>query len=114
MGEALRTIAFKVRTASCGGTACVNSFGDEQLAVDMVANQLLFEVRLHFVIYSWMFFSCSYVCILGKENHRKFIKAFLIFMNFCYFPWLFFRLKQSLKEEWSQERILESFGMIIL
>ncbi|KAK8454060.1 hypothetical protein SEVIR_5G389900v4 [Setaria viridis] len=35
MGEAMRTIAFKVRTASCGGTACVNSFGDEQLAVDM-------------------------------------------------------------------------------
>lgn len=45
MGEALRTIAFKVRTASCGGTACVNSFGDEQLAVDMLANNLLFEVR---------------------------------------------------------------------
>lgn len=43
MGEALRTIAFKVRTASCGGTACVNSFGDEQLAVDMLANKLLFE-----------------------------------------------------------------------
>ncbi|GFY83570.1 sedoheptulose-bisphosphatase [Actinidia rufa] len=46
MGEALRTIAFKVRTASCGGTACVNSFGDEQLAVDMLADKLLFEVRL--------------------------------------------------------------------
>lgn len=45
MGEALRTIAFKVRTASCGGTACVNSFGDEQLAVDMLADKLLFEVR---------------------------------------------------------------------
>lgn len=45
MGEALRTIAFKVRTASCGGTACVNSFGDEQLAVDLLANNLLFEVR---------------------------------------------------------------------
>lgn len=44
MGEAMRTIAFKVRTASCGGTACVNSFGDEQLAVDMLANKLLFEV----------------------------------------------------------------------
>ena len=44
MGEALRTISFKVRTASCGGTACVNSFGDEQLAVDMLANKLLFEV----------------------------------------------------------------------
>ncbi|KAL0866400.1 hypothetical protein Bca101_045518 [Brassica carinata] len=43
MGEALRTIAFKVRTASCGGTACVNSFGDEQLAVDMLADKLLFE-----------------------------------------------------------------------
>ncbi|CAH8361793.1 unnamed protein product [Eruca vesicaria subsp. sativa] len=43
MGEALRTIAFKVRTASCGATACVNSFGDEQLAVDMLADKLLFE-----------------------------------------------------------------------
>uniref|UniRef100_A0A2P2L896 Sedoheptulose-1 family protein n=2 Tax=Rhizophora mucronata TaxID=61149 RepID=A0A2P2L896_RHIMU len=43
MGEAIRTIAFKVRTASCGGTQCVNSFGDEQLAVDMLANKLLFE-----------------------------------------------------------------------
>lgn len=47
MGEALRTIAFKVRTASCGGTACVNSFGDEQLAVDMLADKLLFEVRIN-------------------------------------------------------------------
>ena len=33
----------KVRTASCAGTACVNSFGDEQLAVDMVADKLLFD-----------------------------------------------------------------------
>ncbi|KAF8775299.1 hypothetical protein HU200_004706 [Digitaria exilis] len=38
------TIAFKVRIASCGGTACVNSFGDEQLAVAMLANKLLFDV----------------------------------------------------------------------
>lgn len=45
MGEALRTISFKVRTASCGGTACINSFGDEQLAVDMLADKLLFEVK---------------------------------------------------------------------
>ena len=45
MSEAIRTIAFKVRTASCGGTACVNSFGDEQLAVDMLADKLLFDVR---------------------------------------------------------------------
>ncbi|KAJ4828239.1 hypothetical protein Tsubulata_036306 [Turnera subulata] len=55
MGEALRTIAFKVRTASCGGTACVNSFGDEQLAVDMLANQLLFEA----LTYSHY---CKYAC----------------------------------------------------
>jgi len=32
-----------VRTASCGATACVNSFGDEQLAVDLLADKLLFE-----------------------------------------------------------------------
>lgn len=33
----------QVRTASCAATACVNSFGDEQLAVDLVADKLLFE-----------------------------------------------------------------------
>ncbi|XAR65897.1 Sedoheptulose-bisphosphatase [Bertholletia excelsa] len=55
MGEALRTIAFKVRTASCGGTACVNSFGDEQLAVDLLANKLLFEA----LTYSHY---CKYAC----------------------------------------------------
>ena len=43
LSEAIRTIAYKVRTASCTGTACVNSFGDEQLAVDMLADKLLFE-----------------------------------------------------------------------
>jgi sedoheptulose-bisphosphatase len=48
MGEALRTISFKVKTTSCGGTQCVNSFGDEQLAVDMLASNLLFEVRNHY------------------------------------------------------------------
>ncbi|WOG94019.1 hypothetical protein DCAR_0313309 [Daucus carota subsp. sativus] len=55
MGEAIRTIAFKVRTASCGGTACVNSFGDEQLAVDMLADKLLFEA----LTYSHF---CKYAC----------------------------------------------------
>lgn len=55
MGEALRTISFKVRTASCSGTACVNSFGDEQLAVDMLANKLLFEA----LQYSHV---CKYAC----------------------------------------------------
>ncbi|VFQ80418.1 unnamed protein product [Cuscuta campestris] len=55
LGEALRTIAFKVRTASCGGTACVNSFGDEQLAVDLLANKILFEA----LRYSHF---CKYAC----------------------------------------------------
>ncbi|KAF7816360.1 sedoheptulose-1,7-bisphosphatase, chloroplastic [Senna tora] len=55
MGEALRTIAFKVKTASCGGTQCVNSFGDEQLAVDLLANKLLFEA----LNYSHF---CKYAC----------------------------------------------------
>ncbi|CAN6553825.1 unnamed protein product [Malus baccata var. baccata] len=55
MGEALRTIGYKVRTASCGGTACVNSFGDEQLAVDMLADKLLFEA----LTYSHV---CKYAC----------------------------------------------------
>lgn len=43
LGEAGRTIAFKVKTASCSATACINSFGDEQLAVDLLADKLLFE-----------------------------------------------------------------------
>eukprot|EP00245_Coleochaete_scutata_P006553 TRINITY_DN21031_c0_g1_i1.p1 TRINITY_DN21031_c0_g1~~TRINITY_DN21031_c0_g1_i1.p1 ORF type:complete len:398 (+),score=108.52 TRINITY_DN21031_c0_g1_i1:210-1403(+) len=55
MGEAIRTIAFKVRTASCGATACVNTFGDEQLAVDLLADKLLFEaLRFSHV--------CKYAC----------------------------------------------------
>ncbi|KAK9907614.1 hypothetical protein WJX75_007029 [Coccomyxa subellipsoidea] len=43
LAEAVRTIAFKVRTASCGAANCVNTFGDEQLAVDLLADKLLFE-----------------------------------------------------------------------
>lgn len=49
MGLAIKKISFKVRTASCGATACVNTFGDEQLAVDMLANKVLFEVRLFYI-----------------------------------------------------------------
>ncbi|KAI3799977.1 hypothetical protein L1987_35283 [Smallanthus sonchifolius] len=55
MSEAIRTIAFKVRTASCGGTACVNSFGDEQLAVDVLADKLLFDALSHSHF-------CKYAC----------------------------------------------------
>eukprot|EP00899_Mesostigma_viride_P011022 jgi/Mesvir1/19921/Mv13191-RA.2 len=43
LGEALRTIAFKVRTASCSQISCTNTFGDEQLAVDVLADKLMFE-----------------------------------------------------------------------
>jgi sedoheptulose-bisphosphatase len=43
MAEASRTIAHKVRTASCEAQGCVNSFGDEQLAVDLLADKILFE-----------------------------------------------------------------------
>lgn len=65
MGEAMRTIAFKVRTASCGATACINTFGDEQLAVDLIANKLLFEVR-----FFHLFFSCkiSMIKILPRKH----------------------------------------------
>ncbi|KAK9791183.1 hypothetical protein WJX73_010390 [Symbiochloris irregularis] len=55
LSEATRTIAFKVRTASCGATACVNTFGDEQLAVDLLADKLLFEA----LKYSGV---CKYAC----------------------------------------------------
>jgi len=55
MGDCIRTIAFKVRTASCSATACVNDFGDEQLAVDMLADKLLFET----LGYSGV---CEYAC----------------------------------------------------
>lgn len=43
MAEASRTIAFKVRTASCDAEGCQNSFGDEQLAVDLLCDKILFE-----------------------------------------------------------------------
>lgn len=33
----------QVRTASCSAANCVNTFGDEQLAVDLLADKLLFE-----------------------------------------------------------------------
>jgi len=55
MGDCIRTIAFKVRTASCSATSCVNDFGDEQLAVDMLADKLLFET----LGYSGV---CEYAC----------------------------------------------------
>lgn len=43
LAEASRAIAHKVRTASCDAIGCVNSFGDNQLAVDVLADNILFE-----------------------------------------------------------------------
>ncbi|BBN06631.1 sedoheptulose-bisphosphatase [Marchantia polymorpha subsp. ruderalis] len=61
MGLAIKKISFKVRTASCGATACVNTFGDEQLAVDMLANKVLFEALLHSHV-------CKYACSEEEPN----------------------------------------------
>lgn len=46
---------YQVRTASCQAQGCINSFGDEQLAVDLVADKLLFEA----LRYSHV---CKYAC----------------------------------------------------
>ena len=48
----------QVRTASCAGTACVNSFGDEQLAVDMLADKLLFEALKYSVSATLYYIDC--------------------------------------------------------
>ena len=50
------TSLLQVRTASCGATACVNSFGDEQLAVDLLADKLLFEALRFSHVCKW---ACS-------------------------------------------------------
>jgi len=40
--SAVKEIAYKVRTASCEKSACFNEFGDEQLAIDILADNILF------------------------------------------------------------------------
>ena len=47
----------QVRTASCSALNCVNTFGDEQLAVDVLADKLLFEAlkySVRAVVLSWL------------------------------------------------------------
>jgi len=39
--EAVKLISYKVRTASCDKTACFNELGDNQLAIDVLANDIL-------------------------------------------------------------------------
>ncbi len=43
MFRACKEIAYKIRTASCDKMACFNEFGDEQLAIDLLANTVIFE-----------------------------------------------------------------------
>lgn len=42
MFRAVKEIAYKIRTASCDKMACFNEFGDEQLAIDILANNVIF------------------------------------------------------------------------
>ncbi len=57
----------QVRTASCGAANCVNTFGDEQLAVDLLADKLLFEA-LKFSVRGLLFFSLALTYYLHKSN----------------------------------------------
>jgi len=40
---ACKEIAYAIRTASCDKMSCFNEFGDEQLAIDILANTVLFD-----------------------------------------------------------------------
>lgn len=40
---ACKEIAYKIRTASCDKMSCFNDFGDEQLAIDVLADKLIFD-----------------------------------------------------------------------
>lgn len=53
---ACKEIAYKIRTASCDKMACFNEFGDEQLAIDILANNVLFQVRssVFFCVWLWL------------------------------------------------------------
>ena len=43
MFASCKEIAYKIRTASCDKMACFNEFGDEQLAIDILANNVIFQ-----------------------------------------------------------------------
>lgn len=40
---ACKEIAYKIRTASCEKMSCFNDFGDEQLAIDVLADKVIFD-----------------------------------------------------------------------
>lgn len=41
--DACKEIAYKIRTASCDKMSCFNDFGDEQLAIDVLADKVIFD-----------------------------------------------------------------------
>lgn len=41
--SACKEVAYKIRTASCDKMACFNDFGDEQLAIDVLADKVIFD-----------------------------------------------------------------------
>jgi sedoheptulose-bisphosphatase len=43
MFAACKEIAYKIRTASCDKISCFNDFGDEQLAIDVLADKCIFD-----------------------------------------------------------------------
>jgi sedoheptulose-bisphosphatase len=43
MFRSCKEIAYKIRTASCDKMSCFNEFGDEQLAIDILANNVIFN-----------------------------------------------------------------------
>ena len=43
LGSACMDVASRVRTASCDSYSCFNEYGDEQIAIDLVAEQLMVD-----------------------------------------------------------------------
>ena len=43
MFRAVKEIAYKIRTASCDKMSCFNDYGGEQLAIDILANNVIFQ-----------------------------------------------------------------------
>ncbi|MCO5548906.1 hypothetical protein L7F22_002368 [Adiantum nelumboides] len=56
LGALTVDIFFKVCTASCGATPCINTFGDNKLVVDLLSNKLFFEVFLLSCMKLWQKF----------------------------------------------------------
>ena len=41
--DSCKEISYKIRTASCDKMSCYNEFGDEQLAIDLLADEIIFQ-----------------------------------------------------------------------